>query len=62
MQMSKEDMVVAFNNWMQDYIDDPERFEKTSSSAIRFLKEKLNGKDPSYGEVCAELMFEYKGE
>ena len=58
-QMTKEEMVVAFNNWMEDYTNRPEAFEKTSSSAIKYLKEKFNGEEPSYGQVCAELMFEY---
>lgn len=58
-QMTKEEMVVAFNNWMEDYTNRPEAFEKTSNSAIEYLKEKLNGEEPSYGQVCAELMFEY---
>lgn len=58
-QMTKEEMVVAFNNWMEDYTNRPEAFKKTSNSAIEYLKEKLSGEEPSYGQVCAELMFEY---
>ena len=57
--MTKEEMVVAFNNWMEDYTNRPGAFKKTSSSAIEFLKEKFNGEEPSYGQVCTELMFEY---
>lgn len=57
--MTKEEMALAFNAWMSDYCDNPERFEKTSTSAIEFLKEKLNGEEPSYGETCTALMHEY---
>ena len=57
--MTNEEMVVAFNAWMQDYTENPERFQRTSTSAIQFLKEQLDGKEPSYGETCAKLMTEY---
>lgn len=48
-------MVLAFNTWMEDYCDNPERFQKTSNSVIKFLKEKLEGREPSYGETCTAL-------
>lgn len=57
--MTNEEMVLAFNTWMEDYCGNPERFQKTSTSAIEFLKEKLEGKEPSYGESCVALMNEY---
>lgn len=57
--MTNEEMVLAFNTWMEDYCDNPERFQKTSYTAIEFLKEKLEGKEPSYGETCTALMNEY---
>lgn len=57
--MTKEEMVLAFNTWMEDYCNNPEGFQKTSSSVIKFFKEKLEGREPSYGETCTALMHEY---
>lgn len=42
----------AFNQWMQDYTDNPEAFEDIRKSAARFLAERQDGLEPSYGERC----------
>ena len=49
----------AFNMWMDDYMNDPQAYEDSHDSAVRHLKEKLNGEDPSYGAVCAEVLVNY---
>lgn len=49
----------AFNKWMQDFMSDPQAYEDSHDSAVRHLKEKLNGEEPSYGAVCAEVLIKY---
>ena len=49
----------AFNMWKDDYMNNPQAYEASHDSAIRHLKEKLNGEEPSYGAVCAEVLIKY---
>lgn len=49
----------AFNMWMDDYSNNPQAYEDSHDSAVRHLKEKLNGEEPSYGAVCAEVLIKY---
>lgn len=49
----------AFNMWLEDYMNNPQAYEDSHSSAVRHLKEKLNGEEPSYGAVCAEVLVNY---
>lgn len=49
----------AFNAWMDDYMNDPQAYEDSHDSAVRHLKEKLNGEEPSYGAVCQEVLIKY---
>lgn len=43
----------AFNLWMDDFTNNPEAFCSTTSSALQHMREKLEGKEPTYGDVCA---------
>ena len=52
----------AFNKWMDDFTNSPEAFKDTYDSALEYLKEKLQGKEPSYGDVCAEQFTNYLEE
>jgi hypothetical protein len=49
----------AFNAWMNDYISDPQAYESSHDSAVRHLKEKLNGEEPSYGMIAEQMLIEY---
>lgn len=49
----------AFNDWMEDYVNDKSKFETVRKAAERNLIEKLGGKMPSYGESCAAIFVEY---
>ena len=49
----------AFNMWMDDYMNNPQAYEDSQTIAIRHLTEKLNGEEPSYGAVCAEVLVKY---
>ena len=54
-----DDYAAAFNAWMNDFVNSPQAFEDSHTTAIRHLTEKLNGEEPSYGAVCSVLFQEY---
>lgn len=58
-EQQKPNYAAAFNAWMDDYVNNPQAYENSHDSAVRHLKEKLNGEEPSYGEVCAEVLVNY---
>jgi hypothetical protein len=53
------DYAAAFNMWMDQYTNDPSSFESSYDTAMRHVSEKLNGREPSYGVVAAQLFQEY---
>jgi hypothetical protein len=55
----QEHYAAAFNAWMNDYTNNPQAFEDSHTTAIRHLTEKLNGEEPSYGQLSAELFQDY---
>lgn len=57
--MTHDAYAKAFNKWMDDFVNDPDKFESTTSTALRHLRERNDGQDPSYGEVCATVLAEY---
>ncbi|MBV7502088.1 hypothetical protein [Achromobacter sp. ACM05] len=60
--MDKQVMAKAFNMWMDDYTKNPERFEDISKAALAHLHERLEGKEPTYGEECAAILEGYAGQ
>lgn len=50
------DMAGAFNEWQRRYIEDPRAFEAEFQTIQRSQEETAAGKEPSYGEVCAEYL------
>lgn len=52
----------AFNSWMDDFVNNPSEYESSQDSAVKHLKEKLNGEEPSYGQVCEQVFKQYLGE
>lgn len=57
--MDKDTMASAFNAWMDDFTKNPEAFTETHILAMKHLNEKLDGREPTYGEVSAALLQEY---
>lgn len=49
----------AFNQWMDDYTKNPEAYSKIEQESVAFLRERLSGKEPSYGERCAAIFSAY---
>lgn len=60
--MNKPMVAQAFNRWMDDYTKYPASYEDITDAALRHLNEKLDGRDPTYGEVCAEILSSYLAE
>lgn len=58
-QVVQPNYAAAFNMWLEDYMNNPQAYEDSHDSAVRHLKEKLNGEEPSYGAVCAEVLVGY---
>jgi hypothetical protein len=55
--MSKlpEGTAAAFNQWMQDYLDNPEKFQREWESIRGFL-DTLPGGEPDYGQSCVAVL------
>lgn len=51
--------VRAFNRWMDDYINHPEKFEAEHQTILCHLKERKKGKQPTYGEQSMALLIHY---
>lgn len=60
--MDKARVAVAFNRWMDECINHPEKFEHTSATVLRHQQEKDNGEPNSYGDDCASLLEHYMSE
>lgn len=54
-----EKSAAAFNLWMDEYVNHPDRFQSTTASALQHLREKLDGRAPTYGESTAVTYAEY---
>lgn len=52
-------VATAFNLWMDEFTNDPEAFESTTATALKHLRERSEGREPSYGEKCAVLLDTY---
>lgn len=49
----------AFNLWMDEYVNDPDSFSSVTAGALQHLREKLNGEEPTYGQLQAATFQEY---
>lgn len=54
-----EKYAAAFNLWMDEFVNHPERFQETTSAALNHLRERLDGRAPTYGEASAVTLNEY---
>lgn len=50
-----EGTAAAFNQWMQDFIDNPEGYEREWESIHEFLSTS-DGVAPDYGQSCVALL------
>lgn len=56
---TQEKFAQAFNMWQDDFCNNPQAYELAGNTAMRHLKEKLDGKEPSYGAVAAQIFQQY---
>lgn len=52
-------LAAAFNTWMDEYVNHPERFSDTTADALKHLRERTDGREPTYGEVSAATLKAY---
>lgn len=57
--MDKDQMAKAFNEWMREFTEEPEKFEQEHQTVVRFLKEQNEGVEPSYGQTCVAKLNQY---
>ncbi|HUX00234.1 MAG TPA: hypothetical protein VMY35_04575 [Phycisphaerae bacterium] len=57
MEVSEQQMAAAFDRWMLEYTEHPERFGHQWESIRKFLEARLGGEESSYGrEATAYFM------
>lgn len=54
--MTNAQMVKAFNEWMRRFIEEPDRFEREFQTVSEYQKDVAEGREPTYGEVCAPYL------
>lgn len=55
-------VAAAFNRWLDEYENFPEKFEQQWATMRRHLKEKAEGVEPTYGEKCVGMLNSYIDE
>ncbi|HEV7285198.1 MAG TPA: hypothetical protein VGN75_10100 [Kaistia sp.] len=56
--MTDDQMAAAFNEWMREYTEEPEKFEAEFRTVAEFLATP-SGEAPSYGATCAAMLNAY---
>jgi hypothetical protein len=54
--MNRQQIIDGLNYWMDDYIDNPDRYGNDYEAVSAHLRERNEGREPSYGEVGLALM------
>lgn len=54
-----EKSAAAFNLWMDDFTNNPDAFANTTVNALRHLRERSDGREPTYGEEAATTYAAY---
>jgi hypothetical protein len=57
--MDEKVLAEAFNAWMDDYANHPERFAKDEEQTQRHLEERAGGKPLTYGDRAVATLFRY---
>ena len=52
-------LAAAFNAWMDEYVNHPERFSNRTADALKHLRERIDGRELSYGELSAATLKAY---
>lgn len=59
MPMAKKAMMAGFNKWLDESIKNPEAFEQDPEINERHLLEREEGREPTYGKQCVEILTRY---
>ena len=46
----------AFNEWMRQYTEEPEKFQHEVTAVKEFLTAQNEGREPTYGEACVATL------
>lgn len=49
----------AFDKWMDDYANNPEAYNTMAETAAQHLRERNDGREPSYGQRQAATLQAY---
>ena len=52
-------VAAAFNEWMREYIDEPEKFQAEARSIVEFIGADIHGEEPEYGVQAALTLLGY---
>lgn len=56
--MNRELMASCFNEWMRRFTENPRGFQQEFETVGAFLRERAEGREPSYGEISTAYMAE----
>jgi hypothetical protein len=59
MGMNEAQIIEGLNQWLDDYENDPEKFEQMWTTIKRDIEEKAAGDSPTYGLECLGILKEY---
>ena len=57
--LSTHVVIDAFNLWMKEYTEEPEKFKNHTKEVLDFVKESLDGNVPTYGQEAAATLYSY---
>ncbi len=57
--MDEKLIVEGFNRWLEERIGNPAGFEETAAIIEGHLREKSDGREPTYGERCLACLKKY---
>jgi hypothetical protein len=56
MELTKQQLAAAFNEWMRRYTENPEQFAREWQAILDFKLARIHDNEPIYGAQCAEYL------
>ena len=57
--ITEDQIIIAFNKWMDEYTNHPERFSRHWQSVCQHLEEKRQGEEITYGARATATLLDY---
>jgi hypothetical protein len=57
--MDAEKLAKAFDAWMTDFVNNPERFKSMTATALDHMRKTMSGEELTYGQSCSVALQEY---